>query len=55
MSPMDRGAREAGGTIGTVPSLATLVAVQSKLAAENGCAFFNTFQAMGGQGTMGRW
>jgi hypothetical protein len=55
MSPMDRGAREAGGTIGTVPSLPQLVTVQAKLAAENDCAFFNTFQAMGGQGTMGRW
>lgn len=55
MSPMDRGAREAGGTIGTVASLPQLVAVQSKLAAENHCAFFNTFQAMGGPGTMGRW
>lgn len=55
MSPMDRGAREGGGTIGTMPLLPQLVAVQSKLAAENGCAFFNTFQAMGGPGTMGRW
>ncbi|MBI5282986.1 MAG: hypothetical protein HY858_14975, partial [Candidatus Solibacter usitatus] len=55
MSPMDRGAREAGGTIGTVPALPQLVAVQSKLAADNGCAFFNTFQAMGGPGTMGKW
>lgn len=55
MSPMDRGAREAGGTIGTVASLPQLVAVQSKLALENGAAFFNTFQAMGGPGTMGRW
>ncbi|MBI4889547.1 MAG: hypothetical protein HY821_02910, partial [Acidobacteria bacterium] len=52
MSPMDRGAREAGGTIGTVASLPQLVSVQAKLAVENNCAFFNTFQAMGGPGTM---
>ncbi len=55
MSPMDRGAREAGGAIGTVPALPQLVSLQAKLAAENGCAFFNTFQAMGGPGTMGKW
>ncbi len=55
MSPMDRGVREAGGTIGTMPSIPHLVAVQAKLAAENGCAFFNTFDAMGGPGTMGKW
>ncbi|WP_321476788.1 GDSL-type esterase/lipase family protein [uncultured Paludibaculum sp.] len=55
MSPMDRGAREQGGTIGTVPTLPQLVSVQARIAAENDCAFFNTFQAMGGPGTMGKW
>jgi lysophospholipase L1-like esterase len=55
MSPMDRGSREPGGQIGTVASLPKLVALQSKVAAETGIAFFNTFEAMGGPGTMGRW
>jgi len=55
MSPMDRGAREAGGAIGTMPAIPHLVAVQAKLAAESRCAFFNTFEAMGGPGTMGKW
>ena len=55
MSPMDRGVREAGGNIGTVPTLPQLVSLQAKLAAENRCAFFNTFEAMGGPGTMGKW
>lgn len=55
MSPMDRGTRDVRGSIGTVPILPRLVAMQERLAAENGCAFFNTFQAMGGPGTMGRW
>jgi len=27
----------------------------AQIAAETGCAFFNTFQAMGGEGTMARW
>jgi lysophospholipase L1-like esterase len=55
MSPMDRGSREAGGQIGTVASLPKLVALQAKVAAATGVAFFNTFEAMGGPGTMGRW
>ncbi len=55
MSPMDRGTRESGGQIGTVASLPKLVTLQSKVAAESGIAFFNTFEAMGGPGTMGRW
>ncbi len=55
MSPMDRGAREGGGTIGTMPALPRLVQKQALIAAETGCAFFNTFEAMGGVGTMGRW
>lgn len=55
MSPMDRGVREQGGAIGTMPTIPHLVAVQARLAAEYGCAFFNTFEAMGGPGTMGKW
>jgi lysophospholipase L1-like esterase len=55
MSPMDRGQREPTGEIGTVPALLRLIGLQQKMAAETGCGFFNTFQAMGGLGTMGRW
>lgn len=55
MSPMDRGVREAGGEIGTVPSLMALVGIEERVAREMNCAFFNTFAAMGGEGTMGRW
>jgi len=55
MSPMDRGVRDSSGAISTMPSIPHLVALQAKIAAENGCAFFNTFEAMGGPGTMGRW
>jgi len=29
--------------------------VQQRIAEQNGCAFFNTYEAMGGEGTMGRW
>jgi lysophospholipase L1-like esterase len=54
MSPMDRGAME-GGDIVTPPALEKLIEVQRTVAAETGCAFFDTFDAMGGAGTMGRW
>lgn len=55
MSPMDRGQRMPTGEIGTVPPLGRLVALEQRVAAEQHCAFFNTFEAMGGPGTMGRW
>lgn len=55
MSPMDRGQKMEDGSIGTVPALSRLVAIEQRVAAEQGCAFFNTFEAMGGPGTMGRW
>ncbi|HLG96787.1 MAG TPA: GDSL-type esterase/lipase family protein [Bryobacteraceae bacterium] len=55
MSPMDRGQRDGTGQITTVPALPRLVDIQRQTAAEMGCAFFNTFQAMGGAGTMARW
>ncbi|MES1256982.1 MAG: hypothetical protein ABUS51_01075, partial [Acidobacteriota bacterium] len=54
MSPMDRGVME-DGEIATPPALRKLVEAQQRIAAETGCAFFNTFEAMGGAGTMGRW
>ena len=55
MSPMDRGRRDASGEIVTVPILPRIVEIQREAAAETGCAFFNTFEAMGGAGTMGAW
>jgi lysophospholipase L1-like esterase len=55
MGPMDRGTMNASGEIVTPEILQTLIEVQRKVAAETGCAFFNTFDAMGGAGTMGRW
>lgn len=55
MSPMDRGERDASGSIATVPALARLVTLQQRAADNLDCAFFNTYEAMGGAGTMGRW
>lgn len=53
--PMDRGARGAGGSIITRPMIPKLVSHQRRIAAETGCAFFDTFTAMGGEGTVARW
>jgi len=55
MSPMDRGQRDSDDRISTVPTLPRLIEIQRQTAEELGCAFFNTFQAMGGAGTMARW
>jgi lysophospholipase L1-like esterase len=55
MSPMDRGEKNAQGEIETIASMPRLVDIEAKVAAETGAAFFNTFQAMGGEGTMARW
>jgi lysophospholipase L1-like esterase len=55
MSPMDRGELKPDGTIGTVDALPRLVRIEKELALRLGVAFFNTFEAMGGSGTMARW
>jgi lysophospholipase L1-like esterase len=55
MSPMDRGERNEEGEINTVRALPHLVDIETRIAADSGMAFFNTFQAMGGEGTMARW
>jgi len=55
MSPMDRGERKVTGEIDTIASMPRLVDTESRIALDTGVAFFNTFEAMGGQGTMARW
>jgi lysophospholipase L1-like esterase len=55
MSPMDRGEKNKNGDIETIGPLPRLVEIESRVAKENNVAFFNTFEAMGGAGTMARW
>jgi lysophospholipase L1-like esterase len=55
MSPMDRGHRVAGRRIETLETIPRIVEIQRRVARETGCAFFDTFTAMGGAGTMARW
>ena len=55
MSPMDRGVRSGLDEIKTMSTIPEIVAIQRQVAAETHCAFFDTYDAMGGDGTMGRW
>ena len=55
MSPMDRGERHGIDGIETMATIPRIVAVQKRVAADTHCAFFDTFDAMGGDGTMSRW
>jgi lysophospholipase L1-like esterase len=54
MSPMDRGQRGADG-IETMATIPQLVGIQKRVAADTRCGFFDTYTAMGGQGTMAKW
>lgn len=55
MSPMDRGERSGIDEINTMATIPRIVAIQKRVAADTHCAFFDTFDAMGGDGTMSRW
>lgn len=39
----------------TTPALAGIITAERQAALESGCAFWNTYAAMGGRGTMRRW
>jgi len=54
LSPPDRVGTRAGGTT-TPDSLLRVVGAQRRAAHGAGCAFFDTFRAMGGRGAMQRW
>jgi lysophospholipase L1-like esterase len=55
MSPMDRGERSGLDDIKTMDTIPEIVAIQRQVAAETHVAFFDTYDAMGGDGTMARW
>lgn len=55
MSPMDRGVRDEEGNIQTPSTIPQVVEIQRKVALDMKVAFFNTFDAMGGAGTMAKW
>jgi lysophospholipase L1-like esterase len=53
-APLDQ-ARRHRGRIRTLPTIPTIVAAQRHAAFDSGCAFYNTWQAMGGEDAMRRW
>ena len=55
MSPMDRGERGGLNEIHTMATIPEIISIQKRVAADLHCAFFDTFNAMGGDGTMSRW
>ncbi|HEU4410235.1 MAG TPA: GDSL-type esterase/lipase family protein [Polyangiaceae bacterium] len=54
VGPLDRADKE-GERYVTRKVILSMNEIQRKLAAELGCAFFDTFRQMGGKGSMGRW
>lgn len=54
MTPVDHGERRRG-KIRSSKRLLKMVPMQKAIAKDVGCAFFNTFEAMGGEGSSGRW
>lgn len=53
-SPLDQASRTRG-RIRTLESIPKIVSAQRRAAFEAGCAFYDTWQAMGGQDAMRRW
>lgn len=54
MSILDKG-EQANGYIRTRPRVPEMVETQREIAFAEGCAFFDSYQAAGGDGTMRRW
>ncbi|MFW5877312.1 MAG: GDSL-type esterase/lipase family protein, partial [Myxococcota bacterium] len=54
-SPLDQARRGERGGVRTIPNVPKIVQAQKKAARREGCAFYNTFEAMGGEGAMERW
>ena len=54
-APLDRAETSEGGGLRTKPIIKQLVAAQRHVAKESGVAFWNTFEAMGGEGSMAKW
>ena len=56
MSPMDRGEKNPEtGQIKSMRIVSRIVRAQREVSAEENCAFWSAYDAMGGRGSMGRW
>ncbi len=54
-APLDQAKRDDLGRIKTLRTIPRIVDAQRQAALSQGCAFYNTFAAMGGKGAMRRW
>jgi len=55
VSVLDSGERDEVGRARTQPRVPRVVAAQREVAERTGCAFYDLFRAVGGEGTMARW
>lgn len=55
MAPLDQARRDERGGIETLGPVPIIVEAQRRAARAEGCAFFDTYAAMGGEGAMRRW
>jgi lysophospholipase L1-like esterase len=55
LAPLDQGEVGPRGGVRSMPTIPKIVESQRQVAADEGCAFFDTWKAMGGNGAMGRW
>lgn len=53
-APLDQ-ARRRRGRIRTLPTIPLIVEAQRRAAFDSGCAFYDTWQAMGGENAMRQW
>ena len=54
-APLDQAERNDRGVVRTMPMVPKIVSAQRRAADEAGCAFYDTWEAMGGDGAMRRW
>ncbi len=54
-APLDQAERDERGRVVTLAPVPRIVSAMRRAAEAEGCAFFDTWTAMGGQGAMGRW
>lgn len=55
VAPMDRADKDENGRLRTRPVVRRIVLAQRRVAHEQGCAFWNTWRAMGGENSMAAW
>lgn len=54
-APLDQARRDSRGGVSTIETVPRIIAAQRSAAAAEGCAFYDTYEAMGGEGSMLAW